>query len=97
MLEETDSAKDEANKVRPIKITPVFDKKAETIEEHFKEGGASMLNQADKTMSSNVDIVPKSTAMKRIVERRRTSRLLQAGNSPIMPPTLNTMTMVDCL
>ena len=35
-----DLAKDEADKVRPMKITPNFGKKTETIEEHSEEEGS---------------------------------------------------------
>ena len=39
VLEEANSAKDEADEVRPMKTTPNFAKKVETIEEHLEEWG----------------------------------------------------------
>ena len=94
--EETDSAKEEVDKDRLMMATATFGKKTKVHEEPSAEGGASMPDQTDKTTPYDVGIVAKSATMKRTVERRRVSRRLQADNSPIMSPTLNTTTMVDC-
>ena len=95
MQEEEDSSKDKAGTLQPMKTTPITGKTMQNQEECSKEEGASIPNQTNKTTPSNVDIVAKSATVKRSVERRRVSRLLQVSNSPIMPPTSNTMIMVN--
>ena len=47
--QEANSAKDEADEVRPMKTTPNFSKKTETREERSEQGGVSMPVQADKS------------------------------------------------
>ena len=59
MQEEADSAKDEADKLRPMKKTLITDKVVEAQEECSKEGGAFMLDQANKATQSNENIAVK--------------------------------------
>ena len=92
--QKADSAKDEANEVRPIKTTPDFGKREEIIEERSEEGGVSMPVQADKTQP-NADIAEKSATTKKSAERGSVSRIPQAENSPITPPTPTMKTMVE--
>ena len=54
--EEADSAKDEAKELQAMKKTPITGKLVEIQEECSKEGGASMLDQVDKTTQWNAEI-----------------------------------------
>ena len=54
--EEADWAKEEANKVCLMRVTPTFGKKAATPMERSEGGGASMSGQADKTTACNAAI-----------------------------------------
>ena len=70
---EADSAKDEANKVRPMKTTLNCSRKTEAIAEPSKEGGASIPAQADKTQP-DAHIVENWATTKKSVERRSMNR-----------------------
>ena len=95
--QEADSAKDEAaDEVRLTTTTPKFGNKTEAIEEPSEEGGASIPVRVDKTRSNAV-IAEKSATMKKSAERRSVSRLPQADNSPITPPTPTMKIMAECL
>ena len=96
MQEEADSAKDEADEAQLTKTTRNFGIKTEAIEEPSEEGGASIPVRANKPRSNAV-IAEKSATMKKSAERRSASRLPQADNSPITPPTPTMKIMAECL
>ena len=94
MEEEADWAKEEADKVRLMKATPTFNKKAGTTIERLEGGGASMPDQDDKRTLWNAATMATLAIMRRD-ERRKVSRLPQAGNSQTISPTPTMNIMVE--
>ena len=62
--EEVDSVKDETSKDNPTNKTSTIVKILEIHEERSVDGGAIMLDQADRTIQLSTDIVENSATMR---------------------------------
>ena len=70
---------------RPKNANPTTIKMPETHKKSLAEGGAIMSDQADKTTSSNANVVANLATIRQSVGRRKVSRLSQADNLPTTP------------